>query len=242
MTETRGHRGLAYTLIAPENHYVSRLPSLPGAELVKFVTPRMAPSRIAQTLVRIGEAGISAEIAPGFETFLFGLAGAAIVRSGPLTAGLGARAFAYLPPDARISLSAEGPAELLWIKRRYETWPGLRNPPAVHGSADRIDASETATPGLRRRELLDPEDPRRDFTISLMAFDPGVGLPQVEIHDEEHGLYMTRGAGVYTLQRDAHPVSAGDFIYMAPYCPQGFAAGESGAEYLLYKDVWRDGF
>ena len=29
---------------------------------------------------------------------------------------------------------------------------------------------------------------------------------------------------------------------MAPYCPQGFAAGPEGAEYLLYKDVWRDGF
>ena len=35
----------------------------------------------------------------------------------------------------------------------------------------------------------------------------------------------------------------GDFIYMAPYCPQGFeAGGDVPAEYLLYKDVYRDGF
>jgi (S)-ureidoglycine aminohydrolase len=34
-----------------------------------------------------------------------------------------------------------------------------------------------------------------------------------------------------------------DFIYMAPYCPQSFTADdESPAEYLLYKDVYRDGF
>jgi (S)-ureidoglycine aminohydrolase len=38
-------------------------------------------------------------------------------------------------------------------------------------------------------------------------------------------------------------VQAEDFIYMAPYCPQGFTAGPGGpAEYLLYKDTWRDGF
>jgi (S)-ureidoglycine aminohydrolase len=30
---------------------------------------------------------------------------------------------------------------------------------------------------------------------------------------------------------------------MAPYCPQGFTASADGpAEYLLYKDTWRDGF
>jgi (S)-ureidoglycine aminohydrolase len=39
-----------------------------------------------------------------------------------------------------------------------------------------------------------------------------------------------------------HEVAAGDFIYMAPYCPQGFVSGTAGAEYLLYKDVFRDGF
>ena len=36
---------------------------------------------------------------------------------------------------------------------------------------------------------------------------------------------------------------AHDFIYMAPYCPQSFVAtGDEPAEYLLYKDVYRDGF
>jgi (S)-ureidoglycine aminohydrolase len=38
-------------------------------------------------------------------------------------------------------------------------------------------------------------------------------------------------------------VGEGDFIYMAPYCPQSFtAADDTPAEYLLYKDVFRDGF
>jgi hypothetical protein len=36
-----------------------------------------------------------------------------------------------------------------------------------------------------------------DFNVSLLAFDPGAGLDKVEIHDEEHGLYMTAGTGIY---------------------------------------------
>jgi (S)-ureidoglycine aminohydrolase len=150
------------------------------------------------------------------------------------------RGFAYLPPDTGFVIESSGPAELVWIKRRYEPWPGLGDPPAVVGDAEAVEVVDAG--GLHRRELLDPADPRRDFTMSLLAFDAEIGLPQIEIHDEEHGLWMTRGGGVYTLGRDEHPVLAGDFIYMAPYCPQGFAAGPDGAEYLLYKDVYRDGF
>ena len=73
-------------------------------------------------------------------------------------------------------------------------------------------------------------------------FAPGVGLDKVEIHDEEHGLYVTAGGGTYLLEERELPVEAGDFIYMAPYCPQSFVAGDEPSEYLLYKDVWRDGF
>ena len=49
-------------------------------------------------------------------------------------------------------------------------------------------------------------------------------------------LDVTRIPELREVERD-------DFIYMAPYCPQGFTAtGREPAEYLLYKDTWRDGF
>jgi len=65
----------------------------------------------------------------------------------------------------------------------------------------------------------------------------------VEIHEEEHGLYMTSGSGTYLLEDQEHHIERDDFIHMAPYCPQSFRADSSeGAEYLLYKDVFRDGF
>ena len=57
--------------------------------------------------------------------------------------------------------------------------------------------------------------------MSLLAFDAGVGLDNIEVHDEEHGLYMTAGAGLYFLDGALHEVEAGDFVYMAPVLPAG---------------------
>jgi (S)-ureidoglycine aminohydrolase len=49
------------------------------------------------------------------------------------------------------------------------------------------------------------------------------------------------GQGIYRLDGDWHPVRAGDVIWMAPYCPQWFAAmGKTPASYIYYKDINRD--
>jgi (S)-ureidoglycine aminohydrolase len=53
----------------------------------------------------------------------------------------------------------------------------------------------------------------------------------------EHGLLMLEGGGIYLLGTQWYPVSAGDFIWMAAYCPQWFGAlGKQAAKYLIYKD------
>ena len=44
--------------------------------------------------------------------------------------------------------------------------------------------------------------------MSLLAFDAGVGLDNIEVHDEEHGLYMTAGAGLYFLDGELFEVAA----------------------------------
>jgi (S)-ureidoglycine aminohydrolase len=231
-----------YTLLRPTNRYVSRLPNLPGAELFKLVTPRLAPARFAQYLVEAGEQALSCPIASGFEHFLLAMDGDCHVSLSVRRRSLGDRGFAYLPSSSSFSIELGPGATLMWIKRRYEPWPGLEAPPAVFGSLPTVPATPTAVPGLTRRELLNPADPAFDFNISHMEFAPDVALAQIEIHDEEHGLYMTSGGGVYHLDGDEHTVAAEDFIYMAPYCPQGFKAGPDGGSYLLYKDVYRDGF
>jgi len=147
-----------------------------------------------------------------------------------------------VPPDEPVSFFAPDGAVLLWLKRPYEPVPGFARPTRVSGNRGDEAFSDTVTAGVRRRELLPVDEPGRDFAMSILQFDPGAGLPQVEIHDEEHGLWMTGGDGTYLLDGEEVEVEQNDFIYMAPYCPQSFRAGPQGAEYLLYKDAWRDGF
>jgi (S)-ureidoglycine aminohydrolase len=238
----RGARGRAFTLLTPENHFASRLPSFPGARVFKLVTPRLAPARLAEYLLELPAGLASHPIGPGFEHFLYGLDGDARLAIDGREFDLADGGFAYVPQTAGFALRAVTPARVLWLKRRYEPWPGLAAPDLLVGHRDDVDSTPTAVAGLHRAELLAADDPAYDFNITLMQFDADIGLPQIEIHDEEHGLYMTAGSGLYRLDRSDHEVLAHDFIYMAPYCPQGFRAHGDGAEYLLYKDVHRDGF
>ena len=245
MKGSRGVRRSSFTLVTPANHYPSRLPPFGDAPVVKLVTPRFAPSRIGQYLLALPAGGGTIEpIAPGFETFLYALEGEATASAGGRELSLRAGGFAYLPAEASLTLDAgDEPARLLMVKRRYEPWPGLDAPALLAGHRDDEPFAGTPVPGFRRRELLPTADPAFDFNMSLLAFDAGVGLDNIEVHDEEHGLYMTAGAGLYFLDGELFEVERDDFIYMAPYCPQGFTAtGREPAEYLLYKDVWRDGF
>jgi (S)-ureidoglycine aminohydrolase len=245
MKGSRGVRRNSFTLVTPANHYPSKLPPFGDNPVVKLVTPRFAPARIGEYLLSLPAGGGTTEpVAAGLETFLYALDGDATARVEGTELSLRAGGFAYLPESAAFELSAgAAPARLLMVRRRYEPWPGGDAPGLLAGHRDDEPFAATPVPGFRRRELLPVGDPAFDFNMSLLAFDAGVGLDNIEVHDEEHGLYMTAGAGLYFLDGDLFEVERDDFIYMAPYCPQGFTAtGREPAEYLLYKDVWRDGF
>jgi len=238
----RGRRGRGFTVLTPANRYASRLPNVRDGLVFKLVTPRLAPARLGVSLLAFAPGGgTTAPFAAGLEDFLYVLRGAVVLGDG---AEMPAGGWCYLPPGVGFGVRAaeSGPAEVLWVKRRYEPWPGLGAPQRADGHRDDQPWQDTGVAGFRRRELLDPLDARHDFNMSLLAFEPGTGLDKIEIHDEEHGLYMTAGGGTYHLDGEDLPVRQDDFIYMAPYCPQSFLAGDEPSEYLLYKDVFRDGF
>lgn len=241
VSDSRGRREPSYVLLTPPNRYASRLAGWRDTTVFKLVTPRIGMARFGQYLLEVAPGGGAATPRDlTYEHFV-------LVTGGELTLGgqsLPLGAFAYLPPSMGLTLT-NGSAETagcVWIKRRYEAADGWSAPDLVVGHVDQVPA-ETGENGVARRELLPAEDPAFDFNMSLLRFSPGLGLGQVEIHDEEHGLLMLTGAGTYHLDGLDLDVRADDFIYMAPYCPQGFTAGpENAAEYLLYKDVFRDGF
>jgi (S)-ureidoglycine aminohydrolase len=248
MTErSRGALGHGYTVITPANHYPSRLPEFGDQPVVKLVTPRMAPARIGEYLVSLNPGGgTTRRVGAGYERFFYVLDGAVTLSTtASERRALVAGGFAYLPSDMAYELQAsdESPARLLIVKRIYESHGTHDAPAALSGHRDDTPFAETAVPGFTRRELLPVDDPAFDFAMSLLRFEAGVGLDKIEVHDEEHGLWMLEGSGTYVLGAEQHEVRAEDFIYMAPYCPQGFTASAGGpAEYLLYKDTWRDGF
>jgi (S)-ureidoglycine aminohydrolase len=86
-------------------------------------------------------------------------------------------------------------------------------------------------------KCLLPDHPSFDFAVNTMTYQPGAALSMVEMHVMEHGLIMLEGGGIYRLGDAWYPVTAGDFIWMGPWCPQWFGAiGKKPAKYLIYKD------
>jgi (S)-ureidoglycine aminohydrolase len=146
-----------------------------------------------------------------------------------------------LPQGAKHTVRARSDARAAIIEKIYERAPDETEeiPRVVVGK----EADVTATPlmgdeALRVRALM-PDGSEYDFAVNTMTYDPGAALSMVEIHVMEHGLLMLEGGGIYRLGDSWYPVEAGDFIWMAPYCPQWFGAlGKKPAKYLIYKD-WR---
>src|SRR5439155_8901597 len=149
--------------------------------------------------------------------------------------------YAYLPAGAEHRIIAEAPARAVVIEKPYRRLEGIAPPQSLIG-AERSVAGQPLMDdaALEVRSLL-PADSSFDMAVNTMSFQPGASLPMVEAHVMEHGLLMLEGGGIYRLGDCWYPVAAGDFIWMAPYCPQWFGAlGKRPARYLIYKD-WNRG-
>ena len=145
--------------------------------------------------------------------------------------------FAYIPAGLPHRIQASSKSRAAVIEKPYQSRDGLGSPGLVLGR----EKSARPQPLLGDADVqvrsLIPADPAFDLAVNTMTYAPGATLPMVESHVMEHGLLMLDGAGIYRLGDDWHPVSAGDFIWMGPYCPQWFGAlGKTPARYLIYKD------
>jgi (S)-ureidoglycine aminohydrolase len=145
--------------------------------------------------------------------------------------------YAFLPTGCAHFLKATKPSVLAVIEKPYAAIEGVDAPePLVRHESEIATAPLGGDPDLQVAALL-PDDPALDFAVNTMTYQPGAALSMVEIHVMEHGLLMLEGGGIYRLGDDWYPVRAGDFIWMAPYCPQWFGAlGKAPAKYLIYKD------
>jgi (S)-ureidoglycine aminohydrolase len=171
------------------------------------------------------------------QRFLYVLDGQLVLRRGQEQHTLHQRGFAYLPVGSGIEVKAQEQSRVAVIEKPYRKLDGISAPELLINSEDVIAPQPLmGDEDLQVRSLL-PNSEVYDFAVNTMTFQPGASLSLVEIHVMEHGLLMLEGGGIYRLSENWYPVSAGDFIWMAPYCPQWFGSiGKTPTRYLIYKD------
>jgi (S)-ureidoglycine aminohydrolase len=153
---------------------------------------------------------------------------------------LSAGMYLYLAPGQTMVLEAIEEAKAVLFQKRYTPLAGQAAPETLIGHASDIAGTPFLGNPKARLQVLLPTSLAFDLAVNIFTYQPGATLPFVETHVMEHGLLMLSGQGVYRLEDKWYPVTAGDVIWMAPYCPQWFVAmGDSSASYLYYKDVNR---
>jgi (S)-ureidoglycine aminohydrolase len=214
---------------------------------VRTVLPGM---KLATAVVHISPAGgaaftqYTAELEPGGQLgptsnqrFIYTLEGVADLATDTKFQTLTPGAYAYIPEDAAHTLTAQQTSRLAIIEKPYDTLESISAPETLVGHEDKtLSVPLNDDPDLQFRSLL-PNSASFDFAVNTMTYQPGAALSMVEVHVMEHGLLMLEGGGIYRLGDSWYPVTAGDFIWMGPFCPQWFGAiGKRPAKYLIYKD------
>jgi (S)-ureidoglycine aminohydrolase len=235
--ETRTSYQRDHALLTPDSFIRARLPGMKGATAIVHAAPATGAA-FTQYTVEFESRGILGTTAS--QRFLYVLDGAVTIEIASKKQRLEKDGYAYLPQGAAHRVIASGPARAAVIEKSYQPLRGVKPPRAFIGDERAVAGKPLmGDDALEVRTLL-PADPAFDMAVNTMTFEPGATLPMVECHVMEHGLLMLDGGGVYRLGERWYPVAAGDFIWMAPYCPQWFVAmGKTPASYIYYKNVNR---
>jgi (S)-ureidoglycine aminohydrolase len=228
--QTRSVHKPDHLLHTPDTFVRAPLPGMRKATAIVHVAPA-AGAMFTQYTAEFEEGG---ELASSpVQRFVYVLEGRIEVDRQQLEAA----DFIYLPANHNAQIVAPSAARVAVIEKPYEPLDGRDAPGALVGRERESPMSLLNGDSWLEVRSLIPDDVAFDFRVNTMTYQPGAGLPMVEIHVMEHGLLMLEGGGIYRLGESWYPVAAGDFIWMAPYCPQWFGAiGKVPAKYLIYKD------
>ena len=231
---TRSARRSSYLLQTPDTFVRTQIPGSTGTSVIVHVSPAIGAA-FTQYTAEFEVGGALGE-AIG-ERFVYVLDGELTLETEVGRHTLGKDEYAFIPQGMQHRLAAARASRAAVIERSYRAIEGVSAPELLIGREEEVAGQPLmGDEALMVRGLL-PDTNAFDFAVNTMTYLPGASLSLVEIHVMEHGLLMLDGGGIYRLDDDWHPVTAGDFIWMAPYCPQWFGAiGKSPAKYLIYKD------
>jgi len=206
-----------------------------------YIISRRMGAEMSQILIKFEQGGRAVLPAEGKEQAFFVEAGTIRVERGSRVKNLGAGGFGFIPADTVATLkSEEGPARITVFEKEFSPLPGTTPPGALFGNASEVEPMPfLGNDGTMLRTLL-PADIEWDMAMNIFTYRPGATLPFVETHVMEHGMVMLEGQGIYRLEEEYYPVTEGDALWMAPYCPQWFVAmGDGPTSYLYYKNCNR---
>jgi (S)-ureidoglycine aminohydrolase len=235
---TRSAKRRDHLLLTPDTFIRTTLPGMKGCTAVVHVSPAVGAAFTQYTAEfepggTLGPTGIPTSA----ERFVYVLNGSIDAATDSSFHSLAPGGYAYMPAGVVHTLTAQQATRLAVIEKVYQPLEGVAAPAALMGREEEIAATALmGDPDLQVRALL-PDELGFDFAVNTMTYQPGAALSMVEVHVMEHGLLMLEGGGIYRLGDAWYPVAAGDFIWMAPFCPQWFGAiGKQPAKYLIYKD------
>ncbi len=234
---TRSSMQRDHILQTPDTFVRTVLPGMKDGVAIVHVAPA-AGAAFLQYTAELAAGGTLG--AASVQRFVYVTEGIADLATETSFKTIAAGGFAYIPPGLEHTFTAQQKTVLAVIEKPYEPLEGISAPGLLIGHEDDVlSAALMGDEDLQVRAIL-PDDPRFDFAVNTMTYQPGAALAMVEVHVMEHGLLMLEGGGIYRLGDRWYPVTAGDFIWMAPFCPQWFGAlGKAPAKYLIYKDFNR---
>ena len=235
---TRSSRKADHLLHTPDTFVRTPLEGATGVDFILHIGPQLG-ARFTQMTAEFAAQGT---LGPSpAQRFLYVLDGELLLTANGHDHRLSKQSFAFLPQGSEHTVRALTAARAVIIEKPYQPIAGQELALAeivVGNEASIAPLPLMGDEALGVRSLM-PDGPCYDFAVNTMTYDPGAALAMVEIHVMEHGLLMLEGGGIYRLGDQWYPVEAGDFIWMAPFCPQWFGAlGKHPAKYLIYKD-WR---
>ncbi len=231
---TRSAQQPNHLLLTPDTFVRTALPGMKACSAIVHAGPAMGAGFTEYTAEFEAQGEMGGTLA---QRFIYVIEGQVKVELRGKAAELGPRGYAFLPQGLPHRVVAAKASRVAVIEKLYQSLDAVNAPDLILANEDSVASHPLDDdPALQVKCLL-PDEPSFDFAVNTMVYQPGAALSVVEMHVMEHGLMMLEGGGIYRLGDCWYPVSAGDFIWMAPWCPQWFGAiGKVPAKYLIYKD------
>ena len=231
---TRSSQQPNHLLLTADTFVRTTLPGMKACSAIVHVGPALG-ARFTEYTAEF-EAGGELGSTP-VQRVIFVIEGEVKLEVAGKSSSLSSRGYAFLPQGSHHRVVATKASRVAVIEKSYQAIDSVAPPKLIISSEDAVASHPLADdPSLQVKCLL-PDEMSFDCAVNTMVYQPGAALSMVEMHVMEHGLIMLEGGGIYRLGDSWYPVTAGDFIWMAPWCPQWFGAiGKVPAKYLIYKD------